>query len=90
MNIGIGLKKTAYTPEAYAYEKYLTSKGFKVQLEQEEKLDLNNDINIYIMGFRPYWEKSKGKAFEISKFIYSSFGNYKRFNEKKSLKEEYF
>ena len=47
MNIGIGLKKTAYTPEAYAYEKYLTSKGFKVQLEQEEKLDLNNDINIY-------------------------------------------
>ena len=48
MNIGIGLKKTAYTPEAYAYERYLISKGLKVQLEQEENLDLNNDVNIYI------------------------------------------
>ena len=68
MNIGIGLKKTAYTPEAYAYESYLSLKGFKVQLEQEEKLDLNNDINIYIMGFRPFWKKSRGKALEIHEY----------------------
>lgn len=68
MNIGIGLKKTAYTPEAYAYERYLISKGLKVQLEQEENLDLNNDLNIYIMGFRPFWTKLKGKALEIHEY----------------------
>ena len=68
MNIGIGLKKTAYTPEAYAYERYLISKGLKIQLEQEEKLDLNNDLNIYIMGFRPFWTKLKGKALEIHEY----------------------
>jgi len=68
MNIGIGLKKTAHTPEAYAYERYLISKGLKVQLEQEENLDLNNDLNIYIMGFRPFWTKLKGKALEIHEY----------------------
>lgn len=74
MNIGIGLKKTAYTPEAYAYERYLISKGLNVQLEQEENLDLNNDVNIYIMGFRPFWKKLKGKALEIHE--YQSLSTY--------------
>ncbi|TLS71844.1 glycosyltransferase family 4 protein [Aliarcobacter thereius] len=68
MNIGIGLKRTAYTPEAYAYKRYLSSKGFKVQLEYEEELDLNNDINIYIMGLRPFWKNYQGKAFEIHEY----------------------
>ncbi len=68
MNIGIGLKKNAYTPEAYAYKRYLSLKGFNVQLEYEDSLDLNNDINIYVMGFRPYLKKSKGKAVEIHEY----------------------
>jgi hypothetical protein len=61
MNIGIGLKKTAYTPEAYAYERYLISKGLKVQLEQEENLDLNNDVNIRALYSLELWRKISRK-----------------------------
>ena len=68
MNIGIGLKKSAYTPDAFAYNKYLTSKGFNVQLEAECKLDLNNDINIYFMGFIPFWKKQEGKSLAIHEY----------------------
>lgn len=56
MKIGIILSKYAYTPEAYAYEKFLKNNGHQVQLEYE--LDPNNDVNIYFMGNRPFWKKS--------------------------------
>lgn len=62
MKIGVGLKNNAYTPEAYAYEKFLKKNDFQVQLEKENKLDANNDINIYFMGIDPFWKEKKGHA----------------------------
>lgn len=66
MNIGITLKENAYTPEAYAYESYLKLKGYQVQLDYT--LDPNNDINIYFMGTRPFWNKNEGRALEIHEY----------------------
>lgn len=66
MNIGITISRVAYTPEAFAYERYLTNLGHNVELQYE--LDPNNDINIYFMGLRPFWKKSKGKALEIHEY----------------------
>lgn len=66
MNIGIPLSKFAYTPEAYAYEKYLKKLGHQIQLDYE--LDPDNDINIYFMGIRPFWKKKVGRAIEIHEY----------------------
>lgn len=66
MYIGITITKAAYTPEAYAYEKYLAELGHYVQLDYT--LDPNNDINIYFMGFKPFWKKRKGNAIEIHEY----------------------
>lgn len=66
MNIGITLKLNAYTPEAFAYQEYLKNKGHNVQLDYE--LDVNNDINIYFMGVRPFWLKKKIKALEVHEY----------------------
>ena len=68
MNIGITLKPHSYTPEAYAYEKYLTKRGWSVQLDYENNLDPNNDINIYFMGLRPFFGKKDGRALEIHEY----------------------
>lgn len=68
MKVGIGLKECAYTPEAYAYKSYLEFNGISVQLEDEVCIDLNNDINIYFMGIRPFWNKYKGQAKEIHEY----------------------
>lgn len=64
--IGITLKPNAYTPEAYAYSEYLSQYGWNVQLDYQ--LDPNNDINIYFMGVRPFWQKKQGRAFEIHEY----------------------
>lgn len=66
MNIGIPLSASAYTPESHAYQKYLIRKGHTVQLDY--KLDPDNDINLYIMGLKPFWEKKKGRAKEIHEY----------------------
>lgn len=66
MKIGIPLSKYAYTPEAYAYEKFLNKHGHSVQLDYE--LDPNNDLNIYFMGMRPFWKKKQGTAIEIHEY----------------------
>lgn len=60
MNIGITLKKKAYTPEAFAYKKYLIQQGHNVELDYE--LDPNNDVNIFFMGVRPFFHKKDNKA----------------------------
>lgn len=66
MNIGIPLLKTAYTPEAFAYEKYLTNLNHKVELGYT--LDPNNDINIYFLGVRPFWKICRGRAKEVHEY----------------------
>jgi len=76
MRIGIPLSKLAYTPEAYAYQKYLKNLGHQVQLDYE--LDPNNDVNIYFMGTRPFWKKEKGRAIEIHEYQSLSTPPYAR------------
>lgn len=79
MRIGITLKKSAYTPEAYAYETYLKERGHQVQLDYT--LDPNNDINLNFMGVIPFWRKKEGRAVEIHEYQslstppYASFKN---------------
>ncbi|MCU4475545.1 glycosyltransferase family protein, partial [Acinetobacter bereziniae] len=65
MNIGITLKPHAYTPEAYAYKKYLESFGHKIDLNFASELDCNNDINIFFMGVR---RGGAGRAVEIHEY----------------------
>lgn len=77
MKVGIPLSKHAYTPEAYAYEKYLKKNGHQVQLDYE--LDPNNDVNIYFMGTRPFWKKKEGRAIEIHEYQSLSTPPYARF-----------
>lgn len=77
MLIGIPLSKSAYTPEAYAYESYLIKMGHQVQLDYE--LDPNNDVNIYFMGTRPFWKKKEGRAIEIHEYQSLSTPPYARF-----------
>lgn len=77
MFVGIPLSRYAYTPEAYAYEKYLKKNGHQVQLEYE--LDPNNDVNIYFMGTRPFWKKREGRAIEIHEYQSLSTPPYARF-----------
>lgn len=76
MLIGIPLSKSAYTPEAYAYESYLIKMGHQVQLDYE--LDPNNDVNIYFMGTRPFWKKREGRAIEIHEYQSLSTPPYAR------------
>lgn len=66
MNIGITLKETAYTPEAYAYAKYLIHLGYQVQLDYT--LDPDNDLNIYFLGIRPFWKEYNGRAKEVHEY----------------------
>lgn len=83
MYIGITLSKFAYTPEAYAYEKYLQELGHQVQLDYE--LDPNNDVNIYFMGVRPFWKKKEGRAIEIHEYQSLStppYAHFKNFAKK--------
>lgn len=77
--VGITLKSYAYTPEAYAYEKYLSQYGWDVQLDYE--LDPNNDVNIYFMGMRPFWQKEQGSAFEIHEYQSLSTPPYARMKD---------
>lgn len=83
MDIGIPLSKFAYTPEAYAYEKYLKELGHQVQLDYE--LNPNNDINIYFMGTLPFWKKKEGRAIEIHEYQSLStppYAHFKNFTKK--------
>lgn len=50
MKIGISLKKNSYTPEGFAYQRFLENNGWDVQFDYI--LDECNDINLYFMGTR--------------------------------------
>ncbi len=68
MKIGITLKPNAYTPEAFAYKRYLEAHGHCIDLNFPDKLDKKNDINIYFMGVRPFWRVEKSNAIEIHEY----------------------
>lgn len=90
MRVGIGLKQLSYTPEAYAYSSYLKHKGVSVDLAPENDLDINNDINIYFMGIRPFWQKSKSSAVEVHEYQSLSTGGCPTFKDflKKTLNRQ--
>ena len=81
MNIGITKKKNAYTPEAYAYKNYLEKYGCQIQFDYEDNLDPNNDINIFFMGIRPFWNREKGNAIEIHEYQSLSTGSYPKLKD---------
>ena len=68
MKVGVGLKKHAYTPEAYAYKKFLEQSNVEVQLAPEEDLCSDNDVNIYFMGLRPFWRRKASGAAEVHEY----------------------
>lgn len=76
MKIGITINKRSYTPEAYAYKKYLEKHQFSVQLS--DVLDDNNDANIYFMGIRSLFNKKNGRAKEIHEYQSLSTPPYAR------------
>lgn len=76
MKIGIGLKKNAYTPEAYAYSSYLSSRGWDVQLSAECNLDPELDMHLYFMGIRPFWRKSTNDTLEVHEYQSASTPPY--------------
>lgn len=90
MQIGIGLKEHAYTPEAYAYKSYLEANGVSVQLESEVSIDPNNDVNIFFMGLRPFWRRYKGSAKEIHEYQSLSINPHSYFKDflKKTLNKK--
>ncbi|EGR3967133.1 glycosyl transferase [Vibrio cholerae] len=81
MRVGIGLKSSAYTPEAYAYASYFNKSGIDVQLEHESLLCLNNDVNIYFMGFRPSVFYKKNTAIEIHEYQSLSTAPFPKFKD---------
>lgn len=68
MKIGITLSSNAYTPEAYAYAKFLENKGHIIQLDIQDNLYLDNDINIYFLGIKPPIINKKNLAVEIHEY----------------------
>lgn len=66
MYIGITITPHAYTPEAYAYKKFLETHGHQVQLDVASNLAPDNHVNIYFLGIKS--KKSAGKAKEIHEY----------------------
>lgn len=66
-SVGITVNKKSYTPEAYAYERYLKSKMIDVFIAEPQELDPTLDIHIYFMGLRPAWKK-KGAWKEVHEY----------------------
>ena len=81
IKIGIGLNSISYSPEAYAYSNFLESRGYEIQLDNENKLDPNNELNIYFMGIRPFWKRERGRALEIHEYQSLSTPPYSKFKD---------
>jgi len=62
MKIGIELRTSSYLPEALAYKNYLEYKGHRVHLVYPRDFDDDNDVNIFFMGFTPFWERASSKS----------------------------
>lgn len=78
IKIGIGLNGVSYSPEAYAYRKFLVDRGYFVQLALVNEVDPNNDLNIFFMGIKPFWKRKLGRAVEIHEYQSLSTPPYSR------------
>lgn len=79
-HIGITLREHAYTPEAYAYERFLSKAGWKVTLAKEEDIPLTVDIAILFMGIKPCWTKKRFRK-EIHEFHSLSVPPFAKFKD---------
>ena len=59
MRIGICYDNKSYSPEIFAYSKYLEKKGVKVNINSINNLGLENDAIMYLMGFKPFLKHYK-------------------------------
>lgn len=82
MKVGVGLKPFSYSPEAYAYEKYLRLYGVDVEVGYERDINNDNDVNIFFMGLRPFWANEKGRAIEIHEYQSLSTPRFSRAKDK--------
>ncbi|MGE6330878.1 glycosyltransferase family protein [Psychrobacter pacificensis] len=76
MKVGIPISEHAYTPESYAYKRYLELLGHEVQVSTD--LDPNNDVNLLYMGVSPFWKRRKGKAKIVHEYQSLSTGSFPR------------
>lgn len=79
MNFGITICPNAYTPEAYAYKKFLETHGHQVQLDIANSLAPDNDLNIYFLGLKN--KKNTGKAKEIHEYQSLSTPSFSRIKD---------
>lgn len=83
LNTLIEISDKAYTPEAYAYSKYLSNHGFNVNLTAEKVCRSEYDIGIRFLGFYPFWKSNKKNRckFEIHEYHSLSTPPYQRFKD---------
>lgn len=79
MNFGITISPKAYTPEAYAYKKFLETHGHQVQLDVASSLAPDNDLNIYFLGLKN--KKNIGKSKEIHEYQSLSTPSFSRIKD---------
>lgn len=79
MNIGITISPHSYTPEAYAYKKFLEIHGHQVQLDVANNLAPDNHLNIYFLGLKN--KKNIGKAKEIHEYQSLSTPSFSRIKD---------
>lgn len=79
MDIGITINPHSYTPEAYAYKKFLEDNGHQVQLDAANNLAPDNHINIYFLGLKN--KKNIGKAKEIHEYQSLSTPSFSRIKD---------
>lgn len=56
-SLGIATRKTAYLPEAAAYERYLNARGWQVQVAPANDLATTLDLHLHFMGVLPFWKR---------------------------------
>lgn len=79
MDIGITITPHSYTPEAYAYKKFLEDNGHQVQLDVANNLAPENHLNIYFLGLKN--KKNIGKAKEIHEYQSLSTPSFSRIKD---------
>lgn len=68
MIVNIYKNSKSYSPEVYAYKKYLEDNEFKVNIVHSNNDFINNDIDLKFMGFEPFFSKPKNSKITIHEY----------------------
>ena len=87
MKIGIEKKINSYTPEAFAYQKFLQKRGHEVFICEKQELDNDGfDVSLYFMGV-DFFNKNKSRKSKVIHEYHSlstpSFAKIKNFVKRK-------